>query len=107
MQDDPKESKVQKRKPLLPKSLALPGVILILFIMLLLVAGIAWRQLDPVTLGHLKIAAVSFKSMGQTPINSAEINEQIRESSGIILATVVIMLIILGGTYGGTRRKSP
>ena len=95
-----------KKQPLgLVKRVILPVTLCLIFIALLLIAGIAWRQLDTSTMAELHSSVVQIKTIAQLPNPSAEIAEQLRESTGIILATVVIVLIILGGTFGATRRK--
>ena len=87
------------------KGRLIQGAFLFFFVLLVLIASIAWRQLDPSIMAHLYSTAFYIKPLAQVPVQSAEISEQTRASSGIILASIVIVLIILGGTFGATRRK--
>lgn len=83
----------------------LPGAIFILFLSLLILAGIAWRQLDPSLAArlHQGVQQTRVAMVQASSVLAAEIAEQLRESDGIILVTLVIVLIIIGGTYGATR----
>ena len=105
MSQDPQKSADPHKSPIFSKKGLLQGGLFFFFVVLLLIAGIAWRKLDSSTLTHFQSVVVATAT--QSPVMTAEVNEQTRSSSGIILATVVIVLIILGGTFGATRRKSP
>ncbi|HEX7433675.1 MAG TPA: hypothetical protein VF326_08455 [Anaerolineaceae bacterium] len=107
MSQDPQKTAEQHHSPAYLKRLLLPVALFCFFVILIFIAGIAWRQLDPYNMAHLQSTTANIKPLAQLPVLTPEINEQTRESSGIILASVVIVFIILGGTYGATRRKMP
>ena len=99
-----------KKSPIARASrITLSWALFFLFLGVLFVAGVAWRQLDPVLIARLDhsarlAGAVMVQASG---VLAGEIAEQTREADGIILVTLVIVLIIIGGTFGATRRKNP
>lgn len=85
-------------------------VLLALSILVLLLLCTAWRPFESRSTGAVDNLWPSMASVLATPVinptlQANEISQQLGESNGIILAGVVIVLIILGGTYGATRRK--
>jgi hypothetical protein len=88
------------------RGLLTPRFLICLFVLLLLFVGIAWRQLDASPIDHVNSSEILIQQATQSPTLTGEINEQTRESNGIILATVVIVLIVIGGTFGATRHKT-
>ncbi len=85
-------------------------ILFTLSILVFMLVCSAWRPLNsqvPAGLNATRIIAPSVLAtpVPQSTLPANEISQQTGESNGIILAGVVIVLIILGGTYGATRRK--
>ncbi len=102
------ESRSSKKRLIAPAGKVIPWALFFLFLAILFVAGVAWRQLDPVLTSRLDHSArqASVVMVQASGVLAGEIAEQTRESDGIILVTLVIALIIIGGTFGATRRKN-